>query len=91
MLPSESAEAILQKKDKAAVYATEPARFEITCIQATMNSKHGVREVAFDGNSWSCTCEFFASYATCSHTMAIRIILSDTAGMQIGPAGNHDE
>lgn len=91
MLPSELAEAILQKKHKASVYAAEPARFEITCIQATMNSKHGVRKIGFDGNEWSCTCDFFASNATCSHTMALRMILSDTAGMQMGSSDSHGE
>lgn len=91
MLPSESAEAIFQKKHKATVYATQPDRFEITCIQAIMNSEHGMRKVRFDGDAWSCTCEFFASYATCSHTMAIRIILSDTAGVKIGPSVSYDE
>lgn len=91
MLPSESAEAILQKKHKAIIYATEPERFEITCIQVTMNSKHGVRKIGFDGNAWSCTCEFFANYATCSHTIAIRMILSDAARLKIGAADIHAE
>lgn len=90
MLPSESDEATLQKQHKAAKYATQPSRFEITCIQATMKSEHGVRSIGFDGKVWSCTCEFFASHSTCSHIMAIRIILSDSAGLKIGSFGSHD-
>ncbi len=75
-------EALAGKRRKAERYATERDRFRVESLSATMRSEHGDRIVAFDKGRWSCTCEFFAQHDTCSHVMALDIILSEFAGLR---------
>jgi hypothetical protein len=74
-------EALAGKRRKAERYATEPDRFSLDSLSATMHSEHGNRTLAFEKGKWSCTCDFFAEQQTCSHVMALEIILSDFAGL----------
>lgn len=74
-------EAIAGKRRKAERYATEPDRFCIDSLSATMHSEHGDRAIVFEKGKWSCTCDFFAEQQTCSHVMALEIILGDFAGL----------
>jgi hypothetical protein len=83
-------EAVFKKRKKAQRYANEPERFELSCIRATMTSEHGTRKVEFSEGKWQCTCEFYAENGTCSHTMALEILLRDYANLKIAPAVDHE-
>ena len=75
-------EALARKRRKAERYATERDRFCVDSLSATVRSEHGNRIVGFDKGEWSCTCDFFAEYRTCSHIMALEIILSEFTGLR---------
>jgi len=87
MPTSEQSEATLKKQKKAAKYATEPDRFELSCIRVRMTSEHGVRDIELVHGSWKCTCDFFPEHGTCSHIMALESILREHANLRIVPSG----
>lgn len=76
------ADTLTEKRRKAERYSTESNRFCIDSLSVTMRSEHGNRAVAFDKGKWSCTCDFFAEHRTCSHVMALEIVLSEFAGLR---------
>jgi hypothetical protein len=80
-------EATLKKLQKATQYADEPHRFQVCNICATMISEHGVRRVEFVNGNWSCNCEFFPENGTCSHVMALDLILRKKNGMRLESPG----
>lgn len=79
---AEATEVAMRKQEKAQRYATEPNRFLIGSIRATMSSQHGLRELEFKDGVWSCSCEYYETHSTCSHIMAIELILS-RAGLRV--------
>jgi hypothetical protein len=83
-------EALYKKRKKAERYANEPERFELTCIRATMTSEHGTRIIEFSAGEWRCTCEFHAENGTCSHVMALEMLLCESANLEIAPAADHE-
>ena len=83
MSASGQSEATLKKQQKAARYATEPDRFELSCVRVRMTSEHGVRDIELVHGSWKCTCDFFPEHGTCSHIMALEIICREHANLKI--------
>lgn len=75
--------AVAAKWQKAERYAREQDRFCLDSLQVTMRSEHDERHISFEAGSWSCTCDFFALHATCSHVMALNLILRKQAGLQV--------
>lgn len=80
-------EAIEVKRRKAERYATEADRFRLESLSAAMESEHGDRLITFSHGKWSCSCEFFLSHETCSHVMALDILLSRRAGIRLSEDG----
>ena len=76
------------KQRKAARYSREQNRFEVFAVRATMQAEHGDRIIEFEDGSWSCTCDFFRGYATCSHVMALESILLQQAKMRLANRDN---
>ncbi|MGH3974643.1 MAG: hypothetical protein ACRDS9_15135 [Pseudonocardiaceae bacterium] len=76
-------EPIDAKHHKAQRYTNEPDRFRVDAFRVTMKSEHGDRVIGFETGVWSCTCDFFAGYRTCSHVMALDLILGEQAGLQL--------
>jgi hypothetical protein len=91
MAVPEPSEEAFRKFQKAKQYASEPGRFEIGHIRATMISEHGVRLVEFVQGKWSCNCEFFPDHGTCSHVMALGLVLREQSGLQLESAGECEE
>ena len=67
---------IISKIEKARGYAEERERVSISTFSATFRGNHNSHNVSFDDGSWICSCAFFASHTTCSHTMALQRILN---------------
>jgi hypothetical protein len=86
MVTPGASEALLNKQKKAVSYAAEPSRVELSCLRATMVSEHGVRRLEFAAGAWKCSCEFFSDHGTCSHVMALEMILHDQAGLSFAPS-----
>jgi len=68
---------IIGKIEKAKQYAEEKDRVDITSFAATFKGNHDQYDVRFEGGSWRCECNFFASRDVCSHTMALQRILEE--------------
>jgi hypothetical protein len=79
--------AIEAKRCKAERYANEQSRFHVDSFQITMKSEHGDRLIGYDTGAWSCTCDFFAAHDTCSHVMAMCLILGEQAQLQVHADG----
>lgn len=64
-------EKLLRKEEKSKRYLNELERFNLDNLGVTINSEHGVRNVKYEEGEFSCTCEFYKDYGTCSHIMAV--------------------
>jgi hypothetical protein len=68
---------MISKIEKARRYATELDRVKITGLQADFEGQHRTHKVEFKEGEWHCSCDFFARYGTCSHSMAMERILGE--------------
>jgi hypothetical protein len=66
---------VINKIEKARRYAEEQDRLTLTGITARFRGDHDNYTVSYNAGSWHCSCPFWASYGTCSHTMAAPRIL----------------
>jgi hypothetical protein len=66
---------LINKIEKAKRYAQEPERFTIEHMEARFRggSDH---MITLNSDTWSCDCNFFHSWHTCSHVMAAQRILA---------------
>ena len=81
-MPNAHTEELDGKRRKAKRYASERERFQLDSLSIKVWSEHGCRIVTLDNGKWSCTCDFFAKRQTCSHVMAVEIILGEFAGIR---------
>jgi hypothetical protein len=79
---------LIGKIEKARRYAQEPDRVTLTEFKATFRGENDNHEVAYSGGKWMCSCEFFGTWETCCHTMALERIL---APMVARAAGSQEE
>ena len=83
---------LIGKIEKAKRYADERDRIRFTDLCVTFHGEHNDHAVACDDGNWRCSCNFFAGWGTCSHTMALQRILGEmapkpsTAGEPVGAA-----
>jgi hypothetical protein len=68
---------LISKIEKARRYAQERDRVTLLQFKATFRGEHSRHELSFDNGTWTCTCHFFASHGTCSHTMALEQMLGE--------------
>ena len=67
---------LIGKIEKAKRYAQERGRrIHVRGLQAEIDGDNDRHSVMLDGESWRCTCEFFAGWGACAHTMALERIL----------------
>jgi hypothetical protein len=66
---------LIGKIEKAKRYAQERNRIRFRNIQADFEGENDRHEVALEGDSWRCSCDFFAGWGACAHTMALERIL----------------
>ncbi len=66
---------LIGKIQKANLYAQEPDRVNFQQFSATFRGEHDSYTVSYNGGAWKCSCNFFASWGVCSHTMTIQKIL----------------
>jgi hypothetical protein len=78
---------LIGKIEKARRYAQEPERVTMTEFKATFRGENDSHEVAYSSGKWKCSCEFFASWETCCHTMALERILAP----MVTRAGSQEE
>ena len=66
---------LIGKIEKAKRYAEEPDRITVSQLKVAFRGGHNIHDVGLDNGKWSCSCSFFATWNTCSHTMALERIL----------------
>jgi len=66
---------LIGKVQKAREYATERHRMQIDTLQVKFHGDNSDHNVAFVDGAWTCNCDFFQDWHTCSHTMALERIL----------------
>jgi hypothetical protein len=74
---------MIGKIQKAKRYAAEPERIRFEALRVTFDGTNNNHTVTLEGNSWSCTCDFFKTRQRCSHTMALEDILEKMLPAQV--------
>jgi hypothetical protein len=66
---------VIGKIEKSKRYAQERNRIRFSSLSVSFHGENGDHQVELSGESWRCTCDFFAGYGACAHTMALERIL----------------
>jgi hypothetical protein len=66
---------LIGKIEKAKMYAQEKDRITFSEFSVKFRGENDSYDVRFSDNKWHCTCNFFSSWGTCSHTMALEKIM----------------
>lgn len=66
---------LIGKVEKAKAYARERHRMQIDGLHVAFKGENSDHEVELTDGKWRCNCGFFASWAACSHTMALARVL----------------
>ncbi len=67
---------LIGKIEKAKKYAQERDRISFTSFTVSVQGDHDKHIVSFRDGRWQCTCHFFSTQGTCSHSMAIERVLA---------------
>jgi len=62
---------MIGKIEKAIRYAQEPERFEFQNFSVKLRGEHRTHTVNYNEQRLSCTCDFFKTHGSCSHTIAM--------------------
>jgi hypothetical protein len=66
---------VIGKIEKAKRYARERDRMRVTGLSVDFHGENDDHKVSLDGDHWHCSCDFFAGYGACAHTMALERVL----------------
>lgn len=67
---------LVRKMEKAKDYSMQDGRVTLTHCHAKFRGDNDDHEIAYESGKWSCTCYYFITRETCSHTMAMQMMLS---------------
>lgn len=81
--------AMVSRIEKAIRYAQERDRFEFQQFTVTVRGDNRTHTVSYDNGEWSCSCDFFAARAMCSHTIALEKLLGQALPNAIPMVMNH--
>jgi len=66
---------LIGKIEKAKRYAEEKDRITFTELTVNFRGENDSYQISYRDGAWHCTCHFFSTWETCSHTMAMEKIL----------------
>jgi len=66
---------VIGKVEKAKRYARERERMRVTSLSVDFHGENDDHKVGLTDGHWHCTCDFFAGYGSCAHTMALERVL----------------
>ncbi len=66
---------LIRKREKAKRYAEQRERIHVKSIEVTFDGDNNPHTVMYDNDAWHCDCDFFQTRQTCSHTMALEMIM----------------
>ncbi|MEI7926162.1 MAG: SWIM zinc finger family protein [Chloroflexota bacterium] len=70
---------MIGKIEKAHRYAEERSRFDFHSMVVTVHGNNSDHTVHYDGERWSCDCDYFQQQRTCAHTMSLEGMLDGTS------------
>ncbi len=65
---------LIGKIEKAKRYAQERGRIRVLGLKVDFDGENDKHEVSLDDDTWRCSCDFFAGWGACAHTMALERI-----------------
>lgn len=68
---------LIGKIEKAKRYARERDRITFKELTVDFRGENDSHSVTLRGTKWSCSCDFFAGWGLCCHTMALERILAE--------------
>ncbi len=68
---------LIGKIEKAKRYAQEPERVTFSELSVKFQGENNDYTTEYKEGKWHCSCHFFSSWGTCSHTMALERMLSN--------------
>ena len=68
---------LIGKIEKAKRYAQETDRVTFYELSVKFRGENDNYNTGYKEGKWHCSCRFFSSWGTCSHTMALQRILSN--------------
>ncbi len=66
---------VIGKIEKAKRYAQERDRMRFVSLSVHFRGENADHDVGLASGKWHCTCDFFAGWGTCAHTMALERVL----------------
>ena len=66
---------VIGKIEKAKKYTQEKDRVTFTSLAVDFKGENDDHRVAFNSETWACSCSFFAGHGFCSHSMALQQML----------------
>lgn len=66
---------LIGKIEKAKRYAQERNRIHVQGLRVQFDGENDRHEVALEGETWRCSCDFFAGWGACAHTMALERVM----------------
>ncbi len=68
---------LIGKIEKAKRYAQEKDRITFSEFSVKFRGENDNYDISYQDDKWHCSCHFFSSWGTCSHTMALERILDN--------------
>ncbi len=68
---------LISRIEKANRYAGEKSRVKFRSLSVDFEGTHKTHLASLIDGEWSCTCQFFSKWGTCSHTMAMQKLLGE--------------
>ncbi len=66
---------LIRKREKAKRYAEQRERIHVKSLLVKFDGDNNPHTVKYIDNAWLCDCDFFQTRQTCSHTMALEMIM----------------
>lgn len=67
---------LISKIEKARRYAQEPERITFKNFEVNFRGDNNDHTISYCDGEWNCTCNFFAHWGMCSHTLTLQQILA---------------
>jgi cellobiose phosphorylase len=67
---------LIGKIEKAKRYAEEPERVKFVEFSVKFRGDNSTYITGYKDEKWHCTCDFFAQWGLCSHTMALEKMMN---------------
>ena len=68
---------LIGKIEKAKRYAQETERVTFSELSVKFRGENDTYTTEYKDGKWHCSCNFFSTWGTCSHTMALEKILDN--------------